>query len=138
MEWASSTGKPPESAFSFRIPTARWFSYGPRTHGAVWAKPPHPRRFPRLGLSRRGQELGHDLRVGLSVEPDPVERSDVRDFLAQQGVPGGSISARGFGKTQPAASNDTPEGRQQNRRVELVVTGETIGTTVAGASGSPR
>jgi outer membrane protein OmpA-like peptidoglycan-associated protein len=55
-------------------------------------------------------------------------RSDtVRDFLAEQGVPASSISARGFGKTQPVATNDTPEGRQRNRRVELVVNGDAIG-----------
>src|SRR6266705_1563278 len=59
----------------------------------------------------------------------------VRDFLAEQGVPGSSITARGFGKTQPVASNDTPEGRQRNRRVELVVNGDAIGGT-ASASGS--
>jgi len=51
----------------------------------------------------------------------------VRDFLAEQGVPASSISARGFGKTQPVATNDTPEGRQRNRRVELVVSGDAIG-----------
>ena len=57
-------------------------------------------------------------------------RSDsVRDFLAEQGVPASSITARGFGKTQPVASNDTPEGRQRNRRVELVVNGAAIGTS---------
>jgi outer membrane protein OmpA-like peptidoglycan-associated protein len=50
----------------------------------------------------------------------------VRDFLAQQGLPASSIAARGFGKTQPVASNDTPEGRQRNRRVEIVVNGEAI------------
>src|SRR5947209_13067699 len=59
----------------------------------------------------------------------------VRDFLAEQGVPGSSITARGFGKTQPVASNDTIEGRQRNRRVELVVNGDAIGGT-ASASGS--
>src|SRR5438105_3628641 len=53
----------------------------------------------------------------------------VRDFLAEQGVAGSSITARGFGKTQPVASNDTPEGRQRNRRVELVVNGDAIGGT---------
>jgi outer membrane protein OmpA-like peptidoglycan-associated protein len=59
-------------------------------------------------------------------------RSDsVRDFLAEQGVPASSITARGFGKTQPVASNDSAEGRQRNRRVELVVNGDAIGTTVA-------
>jgi outer membrane protein OmpA-like peptidoglycan-associated protein len=52
----------------------------------------------------------------------------VRDFLAEQGVPVSSITARGFGKTQPVATNDTPEGRQRNRRVELVVNGSAIGT----------
>jgi len=53
----------------------------------------------------------------------------VRDFLAQQGVPGTSITAKGFGMAQPVASNDTPEGRQQNRRVEIVVNGDSIGTS---------
>src|SRR5882672_6007183 len=60
----------------------------------------------------------------------------VRDFLAEQGVAGSSITARGFGKTQPVASNDTPEGRQRNRRVELVVNGDAIGNTAV-ASAAP-
>ena len=51
----------------------------------------------------------------------------VRDFLAEEGVPASSISAKGFGKSQPVASNDTAEGRQRNRRVELVVSGDPIG-----------
>ena len=55
----------------------------------------------------------------------------VRDFLAEQGVPASSITARGFGKTQPVASNDTAEGRQRNRRVELVVNGDAIGKSPA-------
>jgi outer membrane protein OmpA-like peptidoglycan-associated protein len=55
----------------------------------------------------------------------------VRDFLAEQGVPASSITARGFGKSQPVASNDTAEGRQRNRRVELVVNGDAIGNTAA-------
>jgi outer membrane protein OmpA-like peptidoglycan-associated protein len=58
----------------------------------------------------------------------------VRDFLAEQGVPASSISARGFGKTQPVASNETAEGRQLNRRVELVVNGDAIGKVSASAS----
>ncbi|HEY6943615.1 MAG TPA: OmpA family protein [Candidatus Acidoferrum sp.] len=62
----------------------------------------------------------------------------VRDFLAQNGVQGSSITARGFGKTQPVASNDTAEGRQRNRRVELVVNGEAIGNSAsASASNAP-
>lgn len=59
-------------------------------------------------------------------------RSDsVRDFLAEEGVPGSSMTARGFGRTQPVATNDTTEGRQRNRRVELVVSGDAIGKTAA-------
>jgi outer membrane protein OmpA-like peptidoglycan-associated protein len=53
----------------------------------------------------------------------------VRDFLIGQGIPAARITARGLGETQPLASNDTPEGRQQNRRVELIVAGEAIGTS---------
>ena len=60
----------------------------------------------------------------------------VRDFLAENGVPASAITARGFGKTQPVASNDTAEGRQRNRRVELVVNGDAIGNT-ASASAAP-
>jgi outer membrane protein OmpA-like peptidoglycan-associated protein len=55
----------------------------------------------------------------------------VRDFLAEQGVPATSITAHGFGKTQPVATNDTPDGRQRNRRVELVVNGAAIGNASA-------
>jgi outer membrane protein OmpA-like peptidoglycan-associated protein len=63
----------------------------------------------------------------------------VRDFLIGQGVAGSAISARGFGKTQPVASNETPEGRQRNRRVELVVNGEAIGgATPSASSASPQ
>jgi outer membrane protein OmpA-like peptidoglycan-associated protein len=51
----------------------------------------------------------------------------VRDFLAQQGIPIMSLSARGYGKTMPIAPNDTAAGRQLNRRVELVVAGDVIG-----------
>jgi outer membrane protein OmpA-like peptidoglycan-associated protein len=54
----------------------------------------------------------------------------VRGYLTGQGVPESSTTATGFGKTRPIASNDTDSGRQQNRRVELVVSGEVIGTEV--------
>jgi outer membrane protein OmpA-like peptidoglycan-associated protein len=54
----------------------------------------------------------------------------VRGYLTDQGMAAGSVTARGFGKTQPVASNDTAEGRQQNRRVELVISGEVIGTEI--------
>ena len=54
----------------------------------------------------------------------------VRDYFVQQGIPASAIEARGFGKSEPLASNDTAEGRQQNRRVELVVSGDAIGSTI--------
>lgn len=56
----------------------------------------------------------------------------VRDYLVQQGLPMSSATVMGFGKTQPVASNATAAGRQQNRRVELVVSGEVIGTAIGG------
>ncbi len=52
----------------------------------------------------------------------------VRDYFVQQGISGGAVESRGFGKTEPIASNDTPEGRQQNRRVELILSGDAIGS----------
>jgi len=61
----------------------------------------------------------------------------VRTYLTQQGVPEGSTTATGFGKTRPIASNDTSEGRQQNRRVELIVSGEVIGTKIVSLSLQP-
>lgn len=51
----------------------------------------------------------------------------VRAYLVQFGVPDNAVTARGFGKTQPVATNDTADGRQKNRRVELVVSGDAIG-----------
>ena len=51
----------------------------------------------------------------------------VRDYITTQGVPGNMVTAVGFGKQNPVATNDTDAGRQQNRRVELVVSGEAIG-----------
>jgi len=62
----------------------------------------------------------------------------VRDYLVQQGVAKGSVSATGFGNTLPVASNDNSAGRQQNRRVELLVSGESIGDAVNATTGSLR
>jgi len=56
----------------------------------------------------------------------------VRDYFVQQGVNSASVEAHGYGKTEPIASNDTPEGRQQNRRVELILSGDAIGTDAGG------
>jgi outer membrane protein OmpA-like peptidoglycan-associated protein len=55
----------------------------------------------------------------------------VRDYLAEQGVAATSVSAKGFGNTLPVASNDNSAGRQENRRVELVVSGDAIGSSLS-------
>ncbi len=62
----------------------------------------------------------------------------VRDYLVQEGVSTGSVSSKGFGSTLPVASNDNSAGRQQNRRVELLVSGEAIGNPVNATTGSLR
>src|SRR5579863_10128519 len=59
----------------------------------------------------------------------------VRDYLVQEGVATNSVSARGFGNTLPVASNDNSSGRQQNRRVELLVSGDAIGSPVNATTG---
>jgi outer membrane protein OmpA-like peptidoglycan-associated protein len=53
--------------------------------------------------------------------------ASVRDYLTGAGIPANSVTAKGLGKTLPVATNDTAAGRQQNRRVELVVSGDIIG-----------
>jgi outer membrane protein OmpA-like peptidoglycan-associated protein len=60
----------------------------------------------------------------------------VRNYLVQQGVAANSVTARGFGNTLAVASNDNASGRQQNRRVELLVSGEAIGNPVNATTGS--
>ncbi len=59
------------------------------------------------------------------------KRADaVRDYLVSQGLPVASISAHGLGMNNPVADNRTAEGRQRNRRVEIIVSGEVIGTQI--------
>jgi outer membrane protein OmpA-like peptidoglycan-associated protein len=62
----------------------------------------------------------------------------VRDYLIQQGLDPSSIVATGFGKSNPVASNDTAAGRQQNRRVEIIISGEVIGTKIGAPSAPPQ
>ena len=59
----------------------------------------------------------------------------VRDYLVKEGVATGSVSAKGFGNTLPVATNDNSAGRQQNRRVELLVSGDAIGGPVNATTG---
>src|SRR5205823_6051174 len=80
---------------------------------------------------------GHTDSVGtdeLNMTLSENRASSVRDFLIQEGMATTSIASRGFGETQPVATNDTQAGRQQNRRVELVVSGDVIGSSVGTAA----
>ena len=84
-----------------------------------------------------------DLHIAIEGHTDNVGGTDhnqrlsqqraqeVYAYLVQQKIPQASMDVAGYGETRPIASNDTAEGRQHNRRVELVVSGETIGATAA-------
>jgi len=58
-------------------------------------------------------------------ELSSARATDVVRFLASKGVPQAMLSAQGFGDSRPVASNDTPAGRAENRRVEIVITAGT-------------
>jgi outer membrane protein OmpA-like peptidoglycan-associated protein len=92
--------------------------------------------YPTLKLAVEGNtdSIGTEA---LNQQLSEKRAEAVRNYLAQQGVPESSTTAAGFGKTRPIASNDTAEGRQQNRRVELVVSGEVIGTKIVSLSLQP-
>ena len=81
--------------------------------------------YPDLKLQIEGYT---DSTGGLEHNQQLSERraATVRDFLVAQGVSINNVSAQGFGPSNPVASNSTPQGRQMNRRVDLVVSGESI------------
>jgi outer membrane protein OmpA-like peptidoglycan-associated protein len=56
--------------------------------------------------------------------------SSVAQYLVQQGLDPGSVTSKGLGMSMPVSSNDTAKGRQQNRRVEIIISGEVIGTRI--------
>jgi outer membrane protein OmpA-like peptidoglycan-associated protein len=88
-------------------------------------------------LSHRGLKLqveGHTDSVGSEDYNQRLSENragSVRTYLVEQGISPNAIGTAGFGETMPVASNDTAAGRQQNRRVELVVSGESIGTSAS-------
>ena len=89
--------------------------------------------YPDLKLAIEGNtdSIGSDA---MNQTLSEKRAGSVLDYLARQNIPAASMTSQGFGKSQPVASNDTAEGRQQNRRVELVVSGDVIGTTVGTVS----
>jgi outer membrane protein OmpA-like peptidoglycan-associated protein len=91
--------------------------------------------YPGLNIEVGGytDNVGGD---GMNQTLSEHRAGSVRDYLVQQGVATNSVSARGFGNTLPVASNGSSAGRQQNRRVELLVSGEAIGNPVNATTGS--
>ena len=81
----------------------------------------------RLQVEGYTDNVGSDA---LNMRLSQKRADSVRDFLTSQGIADSNVTAQGFGKTNFVADNRTAAGRQQNRRVELVVSGEIIGTNI--------
>ncbi|HTX87679.1 MAG TPA: OmpA family protein [Bacteroidales bacterium] len=70
---------------------------------------------------------GHTDNVGTPESNQKLSEDralSVRSYLIKHGIAPDRVSAKGFGETQPVAGNDTPEGRQQNRRTEVRIISE--------------
>jgi len=93
--------------------------------------------YPGLSIQVGGytDNVGSD---GMNQTLSENRAGSVRDYLVQEGVASGSVSSKGFGNTLPVAGNESSAGRQQNRRVELLVSGEAIGVPVNATTGSLR
>lgn len=93
-------------------------------------------RLSGIILSHPGLKLeieGHTDSTGsdeLNQKLSAQRAEAVRSYLVEQGLPGDNVTATGLGKTVPVGDNSTAAGRQQNRRVEIVVSGEVIGTRI--------
>lgn len=72
--------------------------------------------------------IGPELKARFpsNLELSTARADNVVEFLEKNGVPDAAISAQGFGEQRPVASNDTPEGRAQNRRVEIIIKSATL------------
>jgi outer membrane protein OmpA-like peptidoglycan-associated protein len=87
-------------------------------------------------LAHPGLDLaieGHTDNVGSDEANQKLSEQraeSVRSYLVEQGLAETSVSAKGLGKTVPVADNSSPAGRQKNRRVEIVVSGEVIGVKI--------
>ena len=99
-------------------------------------------RISGIVLSHPGLKLeveGHTDSVGseeFNQKLSEQRAAAVLTYLTGAGLPVASVTSKGFGKTMPVASNDSAAGRQQNRRVELVVSGEVIGTKITEIRGT--
>jgi outer membrane protein OmpA-like peptidoglycan-associated protein len=95
------------------------------------------RSYPTLHLELEG----HTDNVGTDDYNEKLSRrrvDAVRDYLVSSGIDPDRMRAVGLGKSQSVASNATAAGRQQNRRVEIVIDGNAIGSQNQGAVNSRR
>lgn len=82
---------------------------------------------------------GHTDSVGSDAYNQSLSEkraASVRDYLVDNNVSINNVIARGFGKTRPVADNSTAKGRQLNRRVEMIVSGDVIGNVVGRPAGT--
>jgi len=105
--------------------------------GIGLAKPPFVSKVCPVNLKLLGEVANYCAHLSAATACRKKERAGaVRDYHVQQGVPANSVTATGFGNTLSVASNDSPSGREENRRVEVVVSGESIGNDVNVTAGS--
>jgi outer membrane protein OmpA-like peptidoglycan-associated protein len=90
--------------------------------------------YPNLKLQVEGytDNVGSDA---YNLDLSQKRATAVQAFLISQGVSPGNITSQGYGKADPVADNSTSAGRAQNRRVQLVVSGQSIGVQEQGPSG---
>jgi outer membrane protein OmpA-like peptidoglycan-associated protein len=93
-------------------------------------------RLSGIVLAHKGLQLdieGHTDSTGsddMNQTLSERRAGSVRSYLVQQGLDADCVTAKGFGKTMPVSDNSTAAGRQQNRRVEIIVSGEVIGAKI--------
>lgn len=113
--------------------------------GKFTLRPAAREKLARVGgivLSHPGLKMeveGHTDSVGgddYNQKLSDQRANAVREYLLSQGLQASALTSKGFGESTPVASNDTAAGRQQNRRVELVVSGEVIGTKITEIRGT--
>jgi outer membrane protein OmpA-like peptidoglycan-associated protein len=92
--------------------------------------------YPELRLEIEGHtdSVGHDA---YNQSLSEKRAASVRDYLVDNNVSINNVIARGFGKTRPVADNATAAGRKLNRRVEMIVSGDVIGTQITPGATTP-
>jgi outer membrane protein OmpA-like peptidoglycan-associated protein len=87
---------------------------------------------PRLRLQGYTDNIGS---AEVNLELSRRRADAVRAYLVSQGVPAATVTASGFGSASPVATNATATGRQQNRRVDMLISGAITGVAIT--SGPP-